>query len=561
MNREKYIELMDLVFSAYSDKEIREYTESVMATGIKEHGYPRLVANLGILIAHKKRLEYKDAFREMMDFCCKDIPIARTRENGWHVGNDFSVKEIVFCLLEVEKAGVFDREVTDQWRKDLSGLNMKKTYSVIAPVPPQPVNNWAAFGAASEQLRKFAGVGDESDFIENQIKSQIFSFDEKGMYRDPGEPMLYDFVTRLELAIALYFGYEGESKKVLEEEFLKSADITLDMQSVTGEIPFGGRSNLFLHNEATYAALCEFYADFFKKRGDIKKAGQFKSAVRIAIDSILPWLEQEPIVHVKNRYPRESGFGCEDYAYFEKYMITTASCFFTAYLMADDEIAEVDCPAISKNCICETSRYFHKVFGRYGDYFVEFDTKADPHYDASGLGRVHKRGVPSTLCLSAPFTDTCGYEINQENPSAFSICAGIKVGDDFSYACAPEAVYRLVEKEIAEDFCRVKFACDLGNGETVLETCVLSDAGVEISASGNGEVRVLFPVFLFDGVGSTEYSISEKTVVVSYQGNQCVYATDEGIVDLGQTYANRNGVYQGMAVTGMNEVALRITMD
>ena len=35
---------------------------------------------------------------------------------------------------------------------------------------------------------------------------------------------------------------------------LKSADITLAMQSATGEIPFGGRSNQFLHNETFYAA-------------------------------------------------------------------------------------------------------------------------------------------------------------------------------------------------------------------------------------------------------------------------------------------------------------------
>lgn len=86
------------------------------------------------------------------------------------------------------------------------------------------------------------------------------------MYRDPNEPMVYDYVTRLQLAVALYFGYDGESKKALEEELLKSAEITLNMQSVTGEIPFGGRSNQFLHNETAYAALCEYYANVLKNR-------------------------------------------------------------------------------------------------------------------------------------------------------------------------------------------------------------------------------------------------------------------------------------------------------
>lgn len=167
-------------------------------------------------------------------------------------------------MLEVERAGIFEKSVTDAWREELKKINPHTTYSVIASVPPKPIHNWAAFGAVSEQLRKYAGIGDESDFIENLIKSQFFSFDENGMYRDPNEPMVYDFVTRLQLALALYFGFDGESAEALEAEFLKATDITLDMQSVTGEIPFGGRSNQFLHNEAFYAALCEFYAFLFK---------------------------------------------------------------------------------------------------------------------------------------------------------------------------------------------------------------------------------------------------------------------------------------------------------
>lgn len=76
------------------------------------------------------------------------------------------------------------------------------------------------------------------------------------MYRDPHEPIVYDMVTRLQLAMALYFGFEGECAKRLEEHLEKSADLTLKMQSITGEIPFGGRSNQFLHNETFYAALC-----------------------------------------------------------------------------------------------------------------------------------------------------------------------------------------------------------------------------------------------------------------------------------------------------------------
>jgi hypothetical protein len=89
---------------------------------------------------------------------------------------------------------------------------------------------------------------------------------------------------------------------------------------VTGEIPFGGRSAQFLHNEAAFAALCEFYADLFKKYGDLDKAGKFKSAAGIALESITYWLKMDKIYHVKNYYDNDSMYGCEGYAYFNKYI-------------------------------------------------------------------------------------------------------------------------------------------------------------------------------------------------------------------------------------------------
>ena len=559
MNKEMYISLMEKVLSAYSDEHIRAYTESVMKNGLEEHGYPRLTANLGILIAHGKKTEYKDEFRKMMDLCCREIPTALGR-NGNRVGNEFSVKEIVFCLLEIEKKGIFDKSVTDGWRNDLAAINLYETYSHIASVPPEPISNWAAFGAASEQLRKYAGIGDESSFIDNQIKSQLFSFDENGMYRDHDEPMYYDSVTRLQLAIAIYFGYDGESRKLLENELLKSAAITLELQSVTGEIAYGGRSNQFLHGEAHFAALCEFYAGFLRKNGDLHKAGQFKNAARLAIEHIIPWLEEDRIHHIKNYYATDSKYGCENYAYFDKYMVTTGSNLYAAYIMAEDDIEEVDCPAISEKGICETSRYFHKTTCRYKDYFVEFDTKADHHYDASGIGRVHKKGVPSTICLSVPFSEKPNYGLDIENPSHFSICAGIKTGDRYVYTFDASTRYELVEKMVTDDYVLVKFACEIPGGNRLFQTCILSDDGVEVCASGEGEVRILFALFDYDGRQNTDISLSEKNATVSYKGSKCVYSTNGIITDMCQMYANRNGHYRAMAAGGIDSVSLKIGM-
>lgn len=563
MKKTYYIDLMEKVISAYSREHIENYTKSVEENSIEEHGFPRLVANLGILIAHGRKLEYKEQFKKMMDLCCREIPVAKKR-NRYRTGNDFSVKEIVFCILEVEKAQVFEKSVTDAWRADLSVIDPYETYSSIPPKEPGPMGNWSAFGAFSEQMRKYAGIGDESDFIEYEIASQMFAFDENGMYKDPHEPILYDFVGRLQLAGARHFGYNGKYKEKLEEQLLKSADITLEMQSVSGDAPFGGRSCQFLHNPTLYASICEFYAVFFKKRGDLSFAGKFKSAASYAMENFKFWLVSDELRHIKNFYPRNTSYGCEDYAYFDKYMVTCASWLYLAYAFADDEIAEVPCPAIATNSICETSEAFRKVLCRFGDYTAEFELKADEHYDASGLGRIHKRGAPETICLSVPFqkySDETGYKVDIVNPSGLAICAGIEVDGKFDYTYDAKTKYKLSEKILTNDLLRVKFECETERGGLVYQTLTITNDGVEFKAEGDGALEILFPAFYFDGKDYTDIKEEKKTVKISYKGAVCEYSSDYEIIDREQKYANRNGHYKAYAVRGENEVSLKIKIS
>lgn len=559
--KERYIELMETIFGAYTAEHIQSYTNNVIKAGIKEHGYPRLTANLGILIAHGRKTEMKNDFKEMMDFCCENIPTAMERWGDLgEVGNDFSVKELIFSILEIEKAGVFEKSVTDNWRKNLALINPYKTYRVIAEVPPKRINNWAAFNALSEQVRKFSGIGDESLFIDNQIKSQLFSFDENGMYRDPNEPMVYDMVTRLQLALALHFGFDGEAREELEAFIMKGADVTLSMQSVTGEIPYGGRSNQFLHNETFYAALCEYYASTLKKTGDMERAGHFKRAARIAMESMIPWLESDTIHHVKNYYDINSMYGCEGYAHFDKYMITAASWLYCAYILSDDTIPETDFHDEQENYIWETSHHFHKVFGKFKDYFIEMDTKADTHYDSNGIGRIHRKGAPSAICLSVPFAEHPDYKIDITNPSPMSICCGIKSTNDYIYTCDQSTEYKIIEKVLSDDSLSVKFDCTLENGSVIRQECTISENGIEILAIGQGNLRILLPAFEFDGENYTVMNSTMDSVGICYNGWVCSYVSD-CITDTKQLYANRNGHYKCFAANGKNSVKVKITIE
>lgn len=555
----EYIDLMEKVFSAYTNDKMDSYIKRTKECGLSEHGFPRLTSNLGILIAHGRKSELKDRFIEMMDICCNEIPTALGRKNS-NVGNDFSVKEIVFCLLEIEKANIVDKETTDRWRQNLKSIISKETYSVISPVPVERVGNWAAFGAASEQARKYAGIGSEDDFIENQIKSQLLSFDSNGMYRDPGEPMVYDFVTRLQLAVAMHFGYNGESYKELENCMLKSADITLMMQSVSGEIPYGGRSNQFLHNEAFFAALCEFYAAFFKQHGDVKKAVLFKIAAKKAVDDLTVWLNADIIHHVKNYYDTDSMIGCEKYAYFDKYMVTTGSWLYLAYIFSD-EIDSVDVVDKEQNYICETSQYFHKVFAKFNDYFIEIDTNADIHYDSSGLGRIHKRGAPSAICLSTPFSKNPNYCLDIENPTNYSICGGVLTADGVAYGYDDNVEYEIKEKRITDDFASLKFVCKKDNEILFYQSFILSDKGAEVVVEGDNQLEITFPVFDFDGKDKTNIIVNKESVEVHYKDSVCKFTSSETIKDKKIMLANRNGHYRAFSVCGKEKICLKIKIN
>ena len=101
--KSRYLDVMEAAVGAYTPERTADYVKRVEKSMIKEHGFHRLTANIGILIAHGRLSEKKELFHHMMDLCCRQIPVAYVK-NGSQVGNDFGVKEIVSCLLEVEKA-------------------------------------------------------------------------------------------------------------------------------------------------------------------------------------------------------------------------------------------------------------------------------------------------------------------------------------------------------------------------------------------------------------------------------------------------------------------------
>ena len=560
MEKQRYIEVMKLALSAYTDKHIQRYFNDVKENNITEHGFPRLTANIGILLCRDHRKNLLPIFVEMMDFCVAQAQMPRTEKTQW-AGNDFSVKELIFCILEVEKHGLVPKEKTEAWRAGLAKITPENTYSQWARKSSDTVNNWAVFTATSECMRKYIGLAETTDFCDLQISSQTRYIDYNGMYRDPNEPMVYDLVTRGLFAVMLHFGYNGFYRELLDGALRKSGLLTLKMQSVTGEIPFGGRSAQFPHNEAHMALVFEYEANRYRREGNEALASLFKARAEKALENIEYWMHKEPIRHIKNRYPTESGFGCEDYAYFDKYMITVASFIYVAYLFADDTIAAIDQPREAS--VTFTSEHFHKCFMEAGDYFLEFELFSYEKYDEDGLGRIHKKGAPSTICLSDSMTATPNFKL--DHPRAASMAPGYERGGETVFALSHIATYRPYATSAENGAATVRMLSEFSDETVLSHDYSVAKDGVEITvkeATHTGaEPRFSFLVFDFDGETNTEIKIEDSGVTVVYDGWKCTYKTSGRIVDTGEYAENRNGRYRLFYAAAKEELRLHIAIE
>ncbi|MBE6609011.1 MAG: hypothetical protein E7633_10730 [Ruminococcaceae bacterium] len=547
--KNRYIELMDKALDAYTYEHILSYFDKVKNGGFNEHGFARLTANMGIMIANGRRKEYIPIFLEMMDFCCYNMPTVKA-------ANDFTVKEIIFCIMALEENGTFENSRIDGWKASLATIEVPKCYSQFAKTPQDKVYNWACFTMLSEFMREYIGIADTKEFVDIQIPTQLQWLDENGMYRDPNNPMVYDLVPRGLLSVLLNFGYKGRYYSEIDEALRKSGLLTLKMQSVTGEIPFGGRSNQFPHNEAHLLIVFEYEAKRYAREGNTALASQFKRGAEKALDNVDLWLSQYPIRHVKNYFDTATKYGCENYAYFDKYMITTASFLYAAYLLCDESIPVAECESDTRY-VMQLSKHFHKILARNNDYFIEIDTNADPHYDACGLGRVHKKGAPSTVCMSVPCTSTPNYTVDVPGAIDLSLCAGVVSEGETIFATGKNTKYEVLKLDEANTEIELKNTFE--NGRAVISKYALSADGLDITVSGEGEIAYMLPAFEFDGRERTEINVCGNRLEIIYKGWTCIYTASAPIYSLNKVGCNRNGHYK--AYYAKSEKSLEVKIE
>lgn len=562
MKKSYYLDLIEKTLSAYTTAHIDRYFDDVKRDGLKEHGFPRLTANIGILIANNRCTDLKERFIAMMDLCCQQIPKVTA-------ANEFSVKEIICCLEELEKNNAVTSDKLNEWKELLRTIDPYTCYTRYAKKPEDIVHNWAAFAMVSEFMRKKAGLTakNNDDFIDLQAYSQLRHLDSNCMYRDPGSPFLYDFATRGLFALLLHEGYQGKYRKIWQKALDNSAILTLNMLSANGDLPAGGRSQQFLHNDAQVALLAEYYAASFAQKGDMKTAGKFRSAAVQALKNISVWLKKEPISHIRNRFPIESRYGCEKYAYFDKYMITAASFLYTASRFCDDSIPLVELDSDTAMS-WQTSDDFHMLFLRAGGYSIQYDFDSllghneNKYYDCSGISRVHRKNAPSEICMSVSCPAKSSYAVDIENPHSLSITPGMLIDGKWIYATGNEVKHTVKSHCAQGNTASAEIECDFPEEKKLLFGCTLNKEGLTLQLTGKGNICCLLPVFRFDGEKRTAVNQSGNTLTIEFSGYRCSYTVAGGkLRDLERSARNRNGHFDSWTVEGCDKLTVKVSIE
>lgn len=405
VNRELYLDLAEKIIRTSAEWQNEEgmIIDPYMQAEANS-GSARFVGGLGQLIRAGRCLD-------MIDVCVRSYEHCLGRLNEVPTCPEFWIKELMWGYDALRYR--IEKDRLERWNRIWKSHRAEESYGCVAR---NLKNNFLIFAATGEFFKKQYGFHANNDFIDSSLETLSYDFTEYGMYRDPNDPMAYDLVVRQQMDLMLTGGYQGRQLKVVEEICRRGGLTSLLYQSITGQTPFGGRSNQYHWVEGHFACMCESQAIYYQKLGRPALAGAFKRAARRAALATSAWtLQMEPYRHLKQGFHPELMHGIDSYGNIGVYGLLAASLFGTAYHLADETINETVTPAEIGGYAFDLWPAFHKVFATGNGYHLEIDTKADHHYDSTGLGRIHKTDVWPETALSGSLAKECLYMTHTES--------------------------------------------------------------------------------------------------------------------------------------------------
>jgi len=488
--------------------------ESVTATA-------RYCAAVGHLLAAGRCADLLESGARAMEWCLGQLAGSLEAESQWPCAN-FNLKDMM--VLYAAAPGRVSAERLAAWREQLSSWEPEQVYHGHV--------NWWFYATAAEAMRIEHGLSERVDWIDATLEGEMPQWTAHGMYRDPGDPVTYDLTVRQCLAMMLEHGYAGRFAGWARETLRTGALTTLLMVSATGVVPFGGRSAQYHMQEAMLAYLAEWQARQEAARGDMRLAGALRRMALAGAQAASRWLLREPYAVSKNLMADEPFFGQDGFGAGQSalsgYGLLAANLFAGAWHVADERIEPRAAPADIGGCALHLPDAFFRVFATAGGYHIEIDTRGQPGYDATGLGRIHRVGLPVELALNMPIDPQPGYR-TPLTPAARRVAfgPGWPAGEGWRWLAeaARDDDYEVrVSTEERRDAVtvEVEYSGAIGAPQgLVRESHHLSSNGLRYEAHvpGAPRLRLQVPAIETDGEATSTIDLDTSGLRVSYRGH------------------------------------------
>jgi rhamnogalacturonyl hydrolase YesR len=510
-----------------------------------QYSTPCFALAAATLVAHANRKDLLEPAAKAMDWACQTL----SERKAATAHEDFFPPQLAHALPLLKPRVTPDR--AKKWEAELASIDPFKIYR-SAPGH----GNWNVVALSGEYLLYKLGLRKDLTFVEDCLEGQGATFRSPyGQYLEG--PMAYDLFPRIWAADMIAAGYSGNRSRELTEVLRRGALTSLFMQSPWGELPMGGRSAHHQWNEAEQALTYEIYAARAKREGDLKLASAFKRGAHLALKSMYRW--QRPsgeLFIVKNRVDPAKRHGFEGYSAHSQYNLLPMAMLCIAWEHAEktDDLPEGPAPADVGGFVFDIGEKLHKIFANAGGMYLEIDTNADLHYDATGLMRVHSNKIDPQLGPSDTLTQHSWPNLPGETSTTAAIGPEWIAPDgkparlaEYGGAMVSGVTLMGIEESPRRVAFQVLYHGYFGGSPFVSERYVVTPDEVTVKTEipgMRGPTRFVWPVLSDNGSSSTRIAVHDKTVTVSFDGLNAQTFTAPGASDIHLSdvkYPNRNG--------------------
>jgi hypothetical protein len=290
-------------------------------------------------------------------------------------------------------------------------------------------------------------------------------------------------------------------------------------------------------------------------------ARAFKRGAHLALASMLRWRRPSGEMQiVKNWVDPKEQFGYEGYSGHSQYNLLPMAMLVLAHEHSakTEDVTEGPAPADVGGYVLDVRERFNKIFANAGGTYVELDTAADLHYNATGLLRVHAKGVNPQIGPSDALTAGAVSKYPEGAPrttaavgAAWKDAAGewVRLAEFGSGKLRPAELR--VERESAND---VRFDVRYtgfpeGGPRAVTEHYEVAPGRVTQATElegYSGPVRLIVPLLVDDGREKSKVEVAGKKIVLTLGESSVSYtAAEAASVSVEDTlYPSRNGWYR-----------------